>query len=60
MFIHTHYSHLSEIVSGEQEPPGNHQEKIKRLVVVCLLSLLNVPGNSKKFNSQKLTELKCQ
>ncbi|XP_018528574.1 LOW QUALITY PROTEIN: adhesion G-protein coupled receptor D2 [Lates calcarifer] len=30
MFIHTHYSHLSEIVSGEQEPPGNHQEKIKR------------------------------
>ncbi|XP_040896478.1 adhesion G-protein coupled receptor D2 isoform X2 [Toxotes jaculatrix] len=30
MFIHTHYSHLSEIVSGTQEPPVSHQEKMKR------------------------------
>lgn len=35
MFIHTHYSRLSEIVSGAaQEPPLNHQEKVKRFAVV--------------------------
>lgn len=37
MFIHTHFSHLSEIVSEAQEPPLSHQEKVKRLTVVCLL-----------------------
>lgn len=36
MFIHTHYSHLSEILSGAQEPPLSHQEKGRRLVNVCL------------------------
>ncbi|XP_030290070.1 adhesion G-protein coupled receptor D2 isoform X3 [Sparus aurata] len=30
MFIHTHFSHLSEIVSEAQEPPLSHQEKVKR------------------------------
>ncbi|XP_059196570.1 adhesion G-protein coupled receptor D2 [Centropristis striata] len=29
MFIHTHYSHLSEIVSEVQEPPLSHQDKEK-------------------------------
>lgn len=38
MFIHTHFSHLSEIVSGEQGAPVSHQEK--RLVVDSLLSYL--------------------
>ncbi|KAM6938184.1 adhesion G protein-coupled receptor D2 [Lycodopsis pacificus] len=32
MFIHTHYSHLSEIVSGAQEPPLSHQEELKRIL----------------------------
>ncbi|XP_035509235.1 adhesion G-protein coupled receptor D2 [Morone saxatilis] len=32
MFIHTHYSHLSEIVSGVQEPALSHQEKVKRIL----------------------------
>lgn len=32
MFIHTHYSHLSEIVSGAQEPPLSHHEKVKRVL----------------------------
>ncbi|KAI3368680.1 hypothetical protein L3Q82_025675 [Scortum barcoo] len=31
MFIYTHYSHLSEIASGAQEPPLSHQEKLKRI-----------------------------
>ncbi|KAM9848884.1 adhesion G protein-coupled receptor D2 [Aulostomus maculatus] len=35
MFIHTHYSHLSEIESGTQEPPLSRQEKGKR----------NLPGH---------------
>ncbi|XP_028259183.1 adhesion G-protein coupled receptor D2 [Parambassis ranga] len=30
MFIHTHYSHLSEIVSGAKEPAN--QEKVKRIL----------------------------
>ncbi|XP_039985674.1 adhesion G-protein coupled receptor D2 isoform X2 [Xiphias gladius] len=30
MFLHTHYSHLSEIVSGAQEPPVSNQERMKR------------------------------
>ncbi|XP_054459470.1 adhesion G-protein coupled receptor D2 [Anoplopoma fimbria] len=38
MFIHTHYSHLSEIVSGAQEPPPSHQEKGKRILVGHLAS----------------------
>ncbi|XP_037325891.2 adhesion G-protein coupled receptor D2 [Pungitius pungitius] len=29
MLIHTHYSHLSEILSGAQGPPLSHQEKGK-------------------------------
>ncbi|XP_071342049.1 adhesion G protein-coupled receptor D2 isoform X4 [Trachinotus anak] len=32
MFIHTHFSHLSEIVSGAQEPPVSRQEKSKRIL----------------------------
>ncbi|XP_073332565.1 adhesion G protein-coupled receptor D2 [Pagrus major] len=32
MFIHTHYSHLSEIVSEAQDPPLSHQEKVKRIL----------------------------
>ncbi|KAM9358376.1 adhesion G protein-coupled receptor D2 [Symphorus nematophorus] len=32
MFIHTHYSHLSEVVSGAQEPLLSHQEKVKRIL----------------------------
>ncbi|KAM7409576.1 hypothetical protein PAMA_001185 [Pampus argenteus] len=32
MFIHTHYSHLSEIISGAQEPSQNHQEKVERIL----------------------------
>ncbi|XP_070688316.1 adhesion G protein-coupled receptor D2 [Pempheris klunzingeri] len=32
MFIHTHYSHLSEILSETQEPPPSHQEKAKRIL----------------------------
>lgn len=40
MFIHTHYSHLSEIVSGAQEPPQSHQEKVKRLAVVYMWTTL--------------------
>uniref|UniRef100_A0A3B4TTF8 Adhesion G-protein coupled receptor D2-like n=1 Tax=Seriola dumerili TaxID=41447 RepID=A0A3B4TTF8_SERDU len=32
MFIHTHFSHLSEIVAGAQEPPVSHQEKTKRIL----------------------------
>ncbi|XP_042272092.1 adhesion G-protein coupled receptor D2 isoform X1 [Thunnus maccoyii] len=32
MFIHTHYSHLSEIVSDAQEPPQSQQEKVKRIL----------------------------
>ncbi|XP_070817602.1 adhesion G protein-coupled receptor D2 [Chaetodon trifascialis] len=35
MFIHTRYSHLSEIVSGGEEPPLSHQESVKR----------NLPGH---------------
>ncbi|KAM8874688.1 adhesion G protein-coupled receptor D2 isoform 3-T3 [Spinachia spinachia] len=38
MFIHTHYSHLSEILSGEQEPPRSHQEKGKGSVIGHLAS----------------------
>ncbi|XP_068564102.1 adhesion G-protein coupled receptor D2 [Cebidichthys violaceus] len=38
MFIHTHYSHLSEIVSGAQEPPLSHQEKLKRILPSHLAS----------------------
>ncbi|KAL6108095.1 uncharacterized protein ACO6RY_18710 [Pungitius sinensis] len=34
MLIHTHYSHLSEILSGAQGPPLSHQEKGK----------MNLPG----------------
>ncbi|XP_047442564.1 adhesion G-protein coupled receptor D2 isoform X2 [Mugil cephalus] len=30
MFIHTHYSHLSEIVSGAKEPAPSQQEEVKR------------------------------
>lgn len=30
MFIHTHYSHLSEIVSGTEEPATSPQDKEKR------------------------------
>lgn len=33
MFIHTHYSHLSEIICGAEEPPLKHPDKGKRLVV---------------------------
>lgn len=33
MFIHTHYSHLSEIICGAQEPSLKHPDKAKRLVV---------------------------
>ncbi|XP_045906602.1 adhesion G-protein coupled receptor D2 isoform X1 [Micropterus dolomieu] len=32
MFIHTHYSHLNEIMSGPQEPPLRNQEKVKRIL----------------------------
>ncbi|XP_036971348.1 adhesion G-protein coupled receptor D2 isoform X2 [Acanthopagrus latus] len=32
MFIHTHFSRLSEIVSEAQEPPLSHQEKVKRIL----------------------------
>uniref|UniRef100_UPI0037E7626D adhesion G protein-coupled receptor D2 n=1 Tax=Semicossyphus pulcher TaxID=241346 RepID=UPI0037E7626D len=32
MFIHTHYSHLSEIVSEAKEPPLSDQEKGKRIL----------------------------
>ncbi|AWP10823.1 putative kinesin-like protein KIF14-like isoform 3 [Scophthalmus maximus] len=32
MFIHTHYSHLSEIESGTQEPPVSPQEKFQRIL----------------------------
>ncbi|XP_044055394.1 adhesion G-protein coupled receptor D2 isoform X2 [Siniperca chuatsi] len=38
MFIHTHYSHLSEIVSGAQEPPLSHQDKVKRILPGHLVS----------------------
>nr|XP_019953882.1 PREDICTED: adhesion G-protein coupled receptor D2-like [Paralichthys olivaceus] len=31
VFIHTHYSHLSEIESGAQEPPVSQQEKNQRV-----------------------------
>ncbi|KAF0042007.1 hypothetical protein F2P81_005539 [Scophthalmus maximus] len=31
MFIHTHYSHLSEIESGTQEPPVSPQEKFQSI-----------------------------
>ncbi|KAA8589481.1 hypothetical protein FQN60_012846, partial [Etheostoma spectabile] len=40
MFIHTHYSHLSEIVSGVQEPPLSHQEKEKRSLPGHLASVV--------------------
>ncbi|XP_031162895.1 adhesion G-protein coupled receptor D2 isoform X2 [Sander lucioperca] len=39
MFIHTHYSHLSEIVSGAQEPPLS-QEKVKRILPGHLASVV--------------------
>ncbi|XP_069558395.1 adhesion G protein-coupled receptor D2 [Brachyistius frenatus] len=32
MFIHTFYSHLSELVSGAKEPALTHQEKLKRIL----------------------------
>lgn len=48
MFIHTHYSHLNEILSGAQDPPPSHQEK--RLDVVYLLpSTSNAAGYSVVF-----------
>ncbi|KAK5869766.1 hypothetical protein PBY51_024460 [Eleginops maclovinus] len=31
MFIHTHYSRLSEIVAESQEPSQSHQENVKRI-----------------------------
>ncbi|XP_078114896.1 adhesion G protein-coupled receptor D2 [Sander vitreus] len=40
MFIHTHYSHLSEIVSGAQEPQLSHQEKVKRILPGHLASVV--------------------
>ncbi|XP_042371703.1 adhesion G-protein coupled receptor D2 isoform X2 [Plectropomus leopardus] len=40
MFIHTHYSHLSEIVSGAQGPPQSHQEKGKRILPGHLASVV--------------------
>lgn len=30
MFIHAHYSHLSEITAGGQKPSPKHQDKAKR------------------------------
>lgn len=33
MFIHTHYSHLSEIICGAQEPSLKPPDKAKRLLV---------------------------
>ncbi|KAM3619759.1 uncharacterized protein V6R79_013108 [Siganus canaliculatus] len=30
MFIHTHYSHLSEITSVAEKPPLSHRDKVKR------------------------------
>ncbi|XP_074490677.1 adhesion G protein-coupled receptor D2 isoform X1 [Sebastes fasciatus] len=40
MFIHTHYSHLSEIESGAEEPPQSHQEKVKRTLPGHLASVV--------------------
>lgn len=31
MLIHTHYSHLSEMISVAQEPSLKHQDKAERL-----------------------------
>lgn len=50
MFIHTHYNHLDEILSGARDPPLSHQEKTKRLDVVYLLSSTsNAAGDSVVF-----------
>ncbi|KAG7217538.1 hypothetical protein INR49_021465, partial [Caranx melampygus] len=38
MFIHTHFSHLSEIVSGAQGAPVSHQEKTQRILPCHLAS----------------------
>ncbi|XP_077964410.1 adhesion G protein-coupled receptor D2 isoform X4 [Gasterosteus aculeatus] len=38
MFIHTHYSHLSEILSGAQEPPLSYQEKGRRSLASAVIS----------------------
>ncbi|KAK5907149.1 hypothetical protein CesoFtcFv8_005028 [Champsocephalus esox] len=40
MFIHTHYRHLSEIVSETQEPSQSHQEKVKRILPGHLASVV--------------------
>ncbi|XP_041863142.1 adhesion G-protein coupled receptor D2 isoform X2 [Melanotaenia boesemani] len=38
MFIHTHYSHLNEIVSKAEEPAQSHQEKENRFLPGLLTS----------------------
>ena len=40
MFIHTHYSHLIEIVSEAPEPPPSHQERGQRSAACSLLCII--------------------
>lgn len=42
MFIHTHYSHLSEIISGDQEPSLKHPDKVERLAAFFYYLINNI------------------
>lgn len=42
MFIHAHYSHLSEIISGGQRPSPKHQDKEKRFTDFFFSTLLTI------------------
>ncbi|TDH08674.1 hypothetical protein EPR50_G00100180 [Perca flavescens] len=60
MFIHTHYSHLSEIVSGAQEPPLSHQEKVKRILPGHLASVVISATVRDASKAQTLPVAVCQ